>query len=50
MHPGQVHVTLATVRALVRDQFPEWAGLTVREVHSEGTVNAIFRIGDGLTA
>jgi aminoglycoside phosphotransferase (APT) family kinase protein len=36
------------VRDLVADQFPEWAPLSIAPVTSEGTVNAIFRIGDGL--
>src|SRR6185295_16141708 len=50
MHPGQLSVPIATVRALVREQFPAWADLPVRAVESHGTVNALFRIGDGLTA
>jgi aminoglycoside phosphotransferase (APT) family kinase protein len=50
MHPGQLSVPIATVRALVRDQFPAWADLPIRAVESHGTVNALFRIGDGLTA
>ena len=40
----------ATVRELIADQFPAWAGLDVREVRSAATVNAIFRIGDDLAA
>ncbi len=50
MHENQLPVTVATVRALVDDQFPEWAALPIRSVRSEGTVNAIFRIGDRLAA
>ena len=50
MHDNQLEVTAATVRRLVHDQFPEWAGLPVSEVPSHGTVNAIFRVGDGLVA
>ena len=38
------------VRALVDEQFPEWRSLPVRAVATPGTVNAIFRIGDGLVA
>ncbi|MEU8243346.1 aminoglycoside phosphotransferase family protein [Actinoplanes missouriensis] len=45
-----MRIDVTTVRKLVSDQFPEWACLPVREVESDGTVNAIFRIGDGLTA
>ncbi len=50
MHPGQLSVALHTVRGLVADQFPDWAGLPVVEVASEGTVNALFRIGEHLAA
>lgn len=50
MHPDHIGVSLTTVRDLVRDQFPELAHLPVREQESSGTVNAIFRLGDSLTA
>jgi aminoglycoside phosphotransferase (APT) family kinase protein len=50
MHADQLAVPAGTVRALVCDQFPDWAGLPVRAVASDGTVNAIFRIGDRLAA
>src|SRR6185437_12780321 len=50
MHATQLVVPARTVRALVDEQFPEWRGLPVRSVTSEGTVNAIFRIGDRLAA
>jgi aminoglycoside phosphotransferase (APT) family kinase protein len=50
MHPNQLTVDVATVRALVAEQFPTWARLAVRAVASRGTVNAIFRIGDHLAA
>lgn len=50
MHEDQLDVPMDTVRRLVDDQFPEWRGLPVRRVTSDGTVNAIFRIGTGLTA
>jgi aminoglycoside phosphotransferase (APT) family kinase protein len=50
MHPGQLNVTVSTVRALVAEQFPEWAGRPVQPVDSSGTVNALFRIGDDLAA
>jgi aminoglycoside phosphotransferase (APT) family kinase protein len=50
MHANQLTVSPGTVRALVDRQFPQWRGLPVRPVASRGTVNAIFRIGDRLTA
>jgi aminoglycoside phosphotransferase (APT) family kinase protein len=50
MHADQLTVSPAVVRELVDAQFPGWRGLPVRRVASQGTVNAIFRIGDGLAA
>jgi aminoglycoside phosphotransferase (APT) family kinase protein len=50
MHDDQVEVTTDTVHRLIEDQFPHWAAMSVRAVPSSATVNAIFRIGDGLVA
>lgn len=50
MHPDQLPVSVGTVRELVDQQFPEWRGLPIREVASQGTVNALFRIGDMFVA
>ena len=50
MHPNQLPVSSATVRELVDQQFPAWRGLPVRQVASQGTVNALFRIGEQLVA
>lgn len=50
MHAGQLTPSAGTVRALVDEQFPQWRNLPVRGVAPEGTVNAIFRIGEGLAA
>ncbi|RKN51910.1 aminoglycoside phosphotransferase family protein [Micromonospora costi] len=50
MHEGQLAVSLRTVRELVDAQFPQWRELPVRRVSSHGTVNAIVRVGDRLTA
>lgn len=50
MHADQLNVSPETVRALVDDQFPGWRGLPIRSIASQGTVNAIFRIGDRFTA
>src|SRR5262249_32443782 len=50
MHPGQLAVASSTVRALVHQQFPRWRGRPIRKVVSEGTVNALYRIGDRLIA
>ena len=50
MHPGQLTVTAEMARALVDSQFPQWRDRPVRQVDTEGTVNAIFRVGDELAA
>jgi aminoglycoside phosphotransferase (APT) family kinase protein len=50
MHPGQLTVSAAAVRELVDAQFPQWRGLRVAMVDSQGTVNTIARIGEHLTA
>ncbi len=42
--------TWPLTRALVDAQFGEWSDLTIEEVPAGGTVNAIFRLGDGLVA
>jgi aminoglycoside phosphotransferase (APT) family kinase protein len=50
MHANQLTVSLDTVRALVDRQFPQWRELPVAGIAEQGTVNAIFRIGDRLAA
>ncbi|SCX59086.1 Predicted kinase, aminoglycoside phosphotransferase (APT) family [Klenkia marina] len=39
-----------TVRALVAEQFPQWADLSVTPVAQQGNDNRTFRLGDGLAA
>ncbi|MFY0406569.1 aminoglycoside phosphotransferase family protein [Solicola sp. PLA-1-18] len=48
MHVDQLTVTADVVRRLVDEQHPRWRHLPVRAVASQGTVNAIFRLGDDL--
>jgi aminoglycoside phosphotransferase (APT) family kinase protein len=50
MHANQLTVSPAMVRELLDEQFPEWRSLPIRSIDSQGTVNAIFRIGDELAA
>ena len=50
MHPGQLDVAPETVRRLVARQFPQWRELPLRAVRTQGTVNALFRLGDDLVA
>jgi len=50
MHADQLAVPEETASRLIGAQFPRLRDLPVRRVASEGTVNAIFRVGDRLTA
>jgi aminoglycoside phosphotransferase (APT) family kinase protein len=49
MHPDELPVDEALVRRLLAAQFPAWAELPLRRVRPDGTVNAIFRLGDELS-
>lgn len=50
MHPDELTVDVDTVRRLIAEQFPQWRREPVHRVMGDGTVNAIFRIGDGFAA
>lgn len=50
MHANQLRLSVDTVRQLVDQQFPDWCRLPIRQVASQGTVNALFRIGEDLVA
>ncbi|MGW6316429.1 aminoglycoside phosphotransferase family protein [Streptomyces sp. NPDC055099] len=50
MHDDQVHVTAESVATLIRRQFPQWSDKAIQLLSSTGTVHAIFRIGDDLSA
>jgi aminoglycoside phosphotransferase (APT) family kinase protein len=49
MHEDELELDEALVRRLLVVQFPEWAELPLRRIEPSGTVNAIFRLGDGLS-
>jgi len=46
MHTDELQIDVTLVRRLVAEQFPQWADLPLRRVQPDGTVNAIFRLGD----
>ncbi|MFD2077606.1 Predicted kinase, aminoglycoside phosphotransferase (APT) family [Actinopolymorpha cephalotaxi] len=50
MHTDQLAISPGTASDLVRSQFPQWGDLPIRQIVSAGTVNAIFRLGDHVTA
>ncbi len=46
MHADELEIDEALVRRLLAEQFPRWAELPLSRVEPQGTVNAIFRLGD----
>jgi aminoglycoside phosphotransferase (APT) family kinase protein len=48
MHADELELDESLVRALLEEQFPEWAGLSLLRVEPSGTDNAIFRLGNEL--
>lgn len=49
MHVDEVDTNAALAGRLLAAQFPQWAELPVTPVHSAGTDNAIYRLGDDMT-
>lgn len=50
MHADQLHIDAALAAALIDAQFPDYRGLPVVRLDGAGTVNAIFRVGEHVTA
>ena len=48
MHADEVDTDIALVGRLLGAQFPQWADLPIEPVHSDGTDNAIYRLGDDM--
>jgi aminoglycoside phosphotransferase (APT) family kinase protein len=48
MHADQLEIDDARVRRLVETQLPQWAGLALERIASDGTDHAIYRLGDDL--
>ena len=49
MHTDELELDERLVRRLLGRQFPEWVDLPIRRIEPSGTVNAIFRLGAGLS-
>jgi aminoglycoside phosphotransferase (APT) family kinase protein len=45
MHADEMHTDVALVRRLLARQFPQWAGLPVTPVPTDGTDHDIYRLG-----
>jgi aminoglycoside phosphotransferase (APT) family kinase protein len=50
LHEDQVDIDVALVRGLLARQLPAVADMPIVPIESTGTVNALFRIGEGLVA
>jgi len=48
MHEGELDLNIALVKRLLVEQFPYLSENSITVVHSMGTVNAIYRLGDEL--
>ena len=48
MHAEERVIDVPLVRRLIAAQFPRWAGLPVTLVHSAGTSNAMYRLGEDM--
>lgn len=46
MHADEIDTSVALVQRLLAAQFPAWAGLPVERVVSDGTDNALYRLGN----
>jgi aminoglycoside phosphotransferase (APT) family kinase protein len=49
MHEDELDLGEGLVGRLLAEQFPEWAGLSLRRIEPSGTDNAVFRLGDDLS-
>ena len=48
MHLDEVDTNISLVVRLLITQFPQWANLPIEPVHSAGTGNALYRLGDDM--
>lgn len=46
LHANEFPISTDLVRRLLSEQMPRWAELPLRRLHTSGTVNVIFRLGD----
>jgi aminoglycoside phosphotransferase (APT) family kinase protein len=49
MHADEADIDVSLVSRLVSTQFPQWADLPIEPVHSAGTDNALYRLGDDMS-
>ncbi len=49
MHVDEVDIDVSLVRWLLTAQFPQWADLSIKQVKSAGTDNAIYQLGNDMS-
>ncbi|WP_081408463.1 MULTISPECIES: phosphotransferase [Acinetobacter] len=50
MHNDQVNIDTDIVANMIHEQFPQYCNLEIKKLDTQGTMNAIYRIGDKLAA
>jgi aminoglycoside phosphotransferase (APT) family kinase protein len=50
MHDDEVDTDEDLARRLIAEQFPRWRHARVRQIKTDGTANAIFKIGEVIAA
>jgi aminoglycoside phosphotransferase (APT) family kinase protein len=48
LHADELDIDDGLVRRLLREQFPQWAELSLEPLASSGTVNVVYRLGRGM--
>lgn len=48
LHEKEFNIDDGLVRRLIARQSPQWANLSLRRIHSSGTVNLIYRLGQDI--
>ncbi|MFW2382445.1 MAG: aminoglycoside phosphotransferase family protein [Acidimicrobiales bacterium] len=48
LHDDELRIDLDLVAELLTQQMPQWSGLPLRQLHTSGTVNVTFRLGDDM--
>ena len=46
MHKEEIEISDDIVKTLIVEQFPQFADFPIHKVHSTGTVNAVYRLGE----
>lgn len=48
LHEGEFRIDDGLVAELIASQMPQWAHLQLRRLHTAGTVNVLYRLGDDM--